>query len=589
MFVFVFYKIYNNNMQKKHVSKKYMMHAFTLIKKIPLVLLVVAFFIISTTAYAEDEVYQSATEFDYPPFSVANDGVADGFSVDLLKAVAKEIGIEVTFKIDEWSVIKSELEEGSIDVLPLVAYNEERDKLLDFTVPYIILHGNIFVRDGSDIKSEEDLIGKEIIVMRDDSLHEFAIKKNYTDNLILTSTYTEAFELLASGKYDAVLSQNLTGQLLIEDLEITNIHPVTKIIEENQTAIRLNLEGFDQKFCFAVKEGDKELLSKLNEGLSIVSANGTFNTLYAKWFPFMIENNLTIWEKIQSSSLIIIPSIILILIVAIIITWQQIRKKKAELEESNHNLLMLEAHLIQKQKLESIGTLASGVAHEINNPINGIMNYSQIISDMSSSGSQCSESCDDIHTYSKEIIKESKRISSIVNNLLQFARTEKKSYSMADIPTIIDGVLTLVSVIAKKNQIQIEISIDDDLPPINCRTQQIQQILVNLITNAKDALNAKYPGFSEDKKIIISAKKYIFKGKESVRISVRDNGNGISYDVKKNIFDPFFTTKDRSKGTGLGLSISYSIAEEHGGQLSFETGEGEYTTFHLDLPLVSKD
>ncbi len=549
--------------------------------------LIVTFFF--TSAFADDLVYKSATEYDYPPFSVTNEGVADGFSVDLLKAVAKEMGINITFKIDDWSTIKKELEDGDLDVLPLVGYNEERDKVFDFTAPYIIMHGNIFVREGSDISSEEDLFGKEIIVMRGDNMHEFALEKNYTDKLILTDTYKEAFELLSSGKYDAVLSQNLVGQMLIEELGIKKVYPVTTI-DESSHAIRTKLEGFEQKFCFAVKAGDSELLAKLNEGLALVSANGTYNDLYYKWFPFEKAANLTFWDKLKSSLTIIVPLVIIILGVSVIITRRQIANKKYELEKSNNTLLMLEGHLIQKQKLESIGTLASGVAHEINNPINGILNYSQIISDMACSDPQdYLSSCENIKEYSNEIIQEAHRISTIVSNLLQFSRTEKNSFSRADVRTLIDGVLSLVNIEIKRSDINLSVNVDDDIKPINCRTQQIQQILINLITNGKDALNEKYPQFDDNKKMIISAKNLIIDKKDFVRLSVEDHGNGISANVAKNIFDPFFTTKSRTEGTGLGLSISYNIAQDHNGNLSFETQEGEFTKFYLDIPAEEND
>ena len=115
-------------------------------------------------------VYKSAAEYDYPPFSVVVDGEADGFSVELLKAVANEMGLKVEFKVDQWDTLKKELEDGKLDILPLVGYSVERDKYFDFTVPYIVMRGNIFVRKGyTQIMSEDDLYGKEIIVMRGDN------------------------------------------------------------------------------------------------------------------------------------------------------------------------------------------------------------------------------------------------------------------------------------------------------------------------------------------------------------------------------------------------------------------------------------
>lgn len=248
---------------------------------------------ISSTYALEQEkiVYQSASEYDYPPFSVVTDGKADGFSVELLKAVAHEMGLEIAFKVDHWDSIKSELEDGQLDVLPLVGYSDERDEYFDFTIPYIVMRGNIFVRnDYTGIKSEDDLLGKEIIVMRGDNAQEYAEKMGFTDNLILVDTYAEAFKLLSSGSHDAVLAQSLVGQKLINDLKINNIEAVTRMSDDGIDRIKVSLDGFEQKFSFAVKEGDKELLALLNEGLAIVSENGTYEALYNKWFPFLIDN-----------------------------------------------------------------------------------------------------------------------------------------------------------------------------------------------------------------------------------------------------------------------------------------------------------
>jgi len=145
---------------------------------------------VSADAGEDRSVYLSATEFDYPPFSVTESGEADGFSVDLLKAVAEEMGIVVTFKIDEWSILKEELKNGELDILPLMGYTSERDLDYDFTVPYIVMRGNIFVRKGeSSITSEADLFGKEILVLNGDNSQEWAISIGLEEELTATPTY----------------------------------------------------------------------------------------------------------------------------------------------------------------------------------------------------------------------------------------------------------------------------------------------------------------------------------------------------------------------------------------------------------------
>ena len=119
------------------------------------------------------------------------------------------------------------------------------------------------------------------------------------------------------------------------------------------------------------------------------------------------------------------------------------------------------------------------------------------------------------------------------------------------------GTLSLTRTILRHDQIALEDNIPDGLPSINCRSQQIQQVLMNLITNARDALNAKYKDFDENKKITISSDMFEREGRRWLRLTVEDSGTGIAPDVMEKIFNPFFTTKSRDKGTGLGLSISH--------------------------------
>lgn len=151
---------------------------------------------------------KSASELDYPPFSiVTQDGSADGFSVELLKEVARASGLEISFEVGPWNEIKQKLKNGELDALPLVSYSEERDQYFDFSAPYIRMHGTIFVRKGEkSIRSESDLQNKEVLVMRGDTAHEYAVKHNLTDKLILTESFEQAFRSLSEGKHDAAIT-----------------------------------------------------------------------------------------------------------------------------------------------------------------------------------------------------------------------------------------------------------------------------------------------------------------------------------------------------------------------------------------------
>lgn len=155
-----------------------------------------------------------------------------------------------------------------------------------------------------------------------------------------------------------------------------------------------------------------------------------------------------------------------------------------------------DAMVRNQQKPESIGTLASGVAHEINNPINGIMNYGQLIFDFENTDAKTKE-------YVGEIIHETERASVIVRNLLKFSRRDTGNLIKASLKDIINDTLSLVRTIIKKDQMQLETNLTEYFDEVNCKRQQIQQVLMNPITNARDALNDKYPEYDSNKKIAV--------------------------------------------------------------------------------------
>jgi signal transduction histidine kinase len=256
--------------------------------------------------------------------------------------------------------------------------------------------------------------------------------------------------------------------------------------------------------------------------------------------------------------------------IAIIIdTTERVRA----LEEREHLL----AHLQHSQRLESIGTLASGVAHEINNPLMGMMNYAELAKDTAKNPKEIE--------YLQEIGNEGNRIAGIVHSLLSFSRQDKGEFQLSSIGEIIDESLKLIGSLLRKNMIVLDLNISDSLPLISGRKQQLQQVVINLITNSVDALNQRYPESDDNKILRISASVLPEQPADSVRVSVEDHGAGISEDKILRIFDPFFTTKDRAKGTGLGLSVSFGIVREHNGQLNVTSKVGEFTRFDIDLPI----
>lgn len=237
-----------------------------------------------------------------------------------------------------------------------------------------------------------------------------------------------------------------------------------------------------------------------------------------------------------------------------------------------------EGRLHHQHKMDAIGSLTSGVAHEINNPVNIIMNYAQLIEDDPTLSARSKG-------FAREILKETERVTLIVKSLLAFSRPDTQQHSPARLIDIYTATQALIMALIRKDQILLQVDIPEDLPRIKCRSQQIQQVLMNLLTNARDAVNARYPRYDDNKIIRISARLFQFEGREYVRTEVEDHGNGIPEAIAHRIFDPFFSTKSREFGTGLGLPICHGIVLEHKGRLTFESQEGVGTHFYLDLLL----
>ncbi|MCF6157466.1 MAG: PAS domain S-box protein [wastewater metagenome] len=236
---------------------------------------------------------------------------------------------------------------------------------------------------------------------------------------------------------------------------------------------------------------------------------------------------------------------------------------------------------IRNKHLAALGELAAGVAHEINNPIMGVINCAQILYDKNSDDGKERD-------IASRIIKEGKRIANIVSSLLSFARPgdKKEKKSNTSIQEIMTETLILTEAQLRKEGIQIQLNIPQNIPGIYVHPQQIQQVFLNLISNARYALNQKYPGVHENKILEIFSEEVIIDSCPYIKISFCDHGTGIPSNIVDKIMDPFFTIKPRGKGTGLGLSISHGIVTEHGGKILITSVEGEFTRITVIFPTV---
>lgn len=240
-----------------------------------LILMVSSVFWVGQAQPTESSPLLSGCETDYPPFCmVRDDGRADGFSVELLVAALQRMGQEATFRTGPWSEVRGWLERSEVDVLPLVGRTPEREKVFDFTVPYMTMHGALVVRtDTADVRTLDDLTGRRVAVMEADNAEEFLRREARDFEIVTTRTFTDALHLLADGGCDAVVIQRLVAIRLLQETGLADLKIISQPVAE-----------FSQDFCFAVHKGNHALLSLLNEGLSLVVADGTHRRLYAEWF-----------------------------------------------------------------------------------------------------------------------------------------------------------------------------------------------------------------------------------------------------------------------------------------------------------------
>jgi signal transduction histidine kinase len=246
------------------------------------------------------------------------------------------------------------------------------------------------------------------------------------------------------------------------------------------------------------------------------------------------------------------------------------------LEEQRRKLL-ISPPLVHQHKLDGIGALAAGVAHEINNPVHGIMNYAALLK----------RQVDDpvVGGFAGEILGECVKVTNIVKALLSFSRKDEGQIGGVSVRDIIEDVARLARHALATDGVRLQIEVASDVPEVSEGAQQIRQVLMNLVTNACDALSMREHSRRDEKtvRIVVSVREE--GGMLWLIVDTIDNADGIEPVVLDRIFDPFFTTKPPGRGTGLGLAICQELVAVRGGRLTCQTVRGEGSRFQFDLPL----
>ncbi len=266
----------------------------------------------------------------------------------------------------------------------------------------------------------------------------------------------------------------------------------------------------------------------------------------------------------------------LAIILATVVTTQMTIKR---LRESDARMNELNAQLVQSDKLAALGKMAAGVAHEINNPLAVILQKTGWMEDLlEEEGFKESENCREYKASLQKIEEHVERARKVVHNMLGYARKMEPRHEDVDVNGTLTETIALLENYARNNNIEIITHLSPDLPIIASDQSQLQQVFLNLMTNAIDAIGKN----GEINVVTACADCFI-------HVDISDNGAGIPKDQQKKVFDPFFTTKRTGKGTGLGLWVSYDIIGKMGGNITFKSEEGKGTTFTVALPVVAPE
>jgi len=282
---------------------------------------------------------------------------------------------------------------------------------------------------------------------------------------------------------------------------------------------------------------------------------------------------------------------------------EDLQKKSRAIEESNkaltqtlNDLKAAQAQLIQSEKMASLGELTAGIAHEIQNPLNFVNNFSEVSTELVDEMSEeidkgnlkdAKQIAQDLKTNLEKINHHGKRAGDIVKGMLQHSRTSTGQKELTDLNTLCDEYLRLAyhGLRAKDKTFNAatKTDYDDSIGLIKIISQDIGRVVLNLITNAFYAVTERKNQKPDEYEPVVSVSTK--KEKDKIEIRVKDNGTGIPQKILDKIFQPFFTTKPTGQGTGLGLSLAYDIVKAHGGELKVETKEGEGSEFVILLPI----
>jgi len=536
-------------------------------------------------------------DYNYPPYEYLDkDGLPTGYNVELTQAIARVMGMEINIQLGSWGSMRQALERGDVDILMGMAHTKERLAEVDFSIPHAKVHQSIWIRnDNRTIRSVKDLAGKEVIVMKGSVMHDYMVENGIAADLFMVQSLADALTLLASGHHDCALVAKLPGEYLLSSLKLNNIHPIARPVVA-------------QDYGFAVKKGNLEQLAPFNEGLALLKKSGEYRRIRDKWLGVLQPEPIS-WHNIIRYGALVIGPLLLVLIAfalwsrtlrrQVALRTKELEREIAERMKSAEELQIRQKQLLHADKMTSLGVLVSGVAHEINNP-NGLIqlslpqlskayqsiepildSYYEQHGDFKLGWFDYSRMRHEIPKMLEEMLESSNRIKRIVEDLKDFARRNDSGLNdMVDLNEVVRSALRLVDNALHNATRNFKVTYGENLPRFRGNGHRIEQVVVNLVLNACQALTSVEQA--------IELRTYSLQEEGMVVLEVRDEGCGLDDETLSRITDPFFTTKRETGGTGLGLSVSDGIVKDHQGRLEFSSQPGQGMVVTLLLPVYEE-
>jgi PAS domain S-box-containing protein len=261
------------------------------------------------------------SDHNCPPYEFFEKAEPSGFNIELIKAVAETMGLDIKIVLGPWKEVRADLENGRIDVIAGMFYSEERDKVVDFSIPHSVVSFDLFVQKGSPIRSLADARDKKIVAQEGGIMHDFLKKENISAHIITVKDASEVLTLLASGQYDCGIMNKMQGHYFLNKFKLLNIKPV-------------GVDMLPREYCFAVTEGNDILRSKLNEGLNILKSTGRYKEIYDKWLGVYEDKAIRETLKYCIFAIILIA---VLLTLSLLWSWTLKKQVKVRTKELRNN------------------------------------------------------------------------------------------------------------------------------------------------------------------------------------------------------------------------------------------------------------